>query len=329
VGSRVVSRAYGSIPRSHLLHNDGRGRFTDVTADIAPALAEAGMVTSAAWVDYDHDGALDLVVVGEWMPVRVFHQERGHFVDRTNAAGLSGTEGWWNSVTVTDVNGDGRPDLVLGNLGLNSYLRASPANSVTLYVYDFFHTGTLKQVLTFATGGARYPLASRDELLKLMPSLASKYPTYQSFAGRTVEEILPAVELRQAKVLEARVFASSIALNSGNGAFELRSLPVEAQFSPVYATVARDFDGDGRVDLLLAGNLYGVPPMLGRFDASEGVLLHGTGNGGFTALDPAASGVILAGQVRHMQPLRVHGSDVVAVARNNDTLRMFRLGPAR
>src|SRR5438876_1163007 len=125
VGRRVVSRHYGLTPRSCLLENDGTGHFRDVTLEKAPALAEVGMVTSAAWVDYDHDGKLDLIVVGEWMPVRVFHQENGRLVDRTAEAGLAGTEGWWNSVTVADLNGDGRPDLVLGNLGLNSYIRAS------------------------------------------------------------------------------------------------------------------------------------------------------------------------------------------------------------
>src|SRR5438034_9263447 len=149
VGRRVVARGYGLTPRSYLLENDGRGRFRDVTLEKAPGLAEAGMVTSAAWVDYDHDGKLDLIVVGEWMAIRVFQQEAGRFVDRTAGAGLSGTEGWWNSVTVADLNGDGRPDLVLGNLGLNSYLRASPAEPARMYVGDFGHNGTLEQILTY------------------------------------------------------------------------------------------------------------------------------------------------------------------------------------
>src|SRR5437016_2410050 len=148
VGRRVVSRHYGLTPRSYLLENDGTGHFRDVTLEKAPALAEVGMVTSAAWVDYDHDGKLDLIVVGEWMPVRVFHQENGRLVDRTAEAGLAGTEGWWNSVTVADLNGDGRPDLVLGNLGLNSYLRASPTEPTRMYVGDFGHNGTLEQILT-------------------------------------------------------------------------------------------------------------------------------------------------------------------------------------
>src|SRR6266542_6398946 len=222
VGSRVVSRAYGLIPRSHLLQNDGKGRFIDVTLENAPALSEAGMVTSAAWLDYDGDGKLDLVVVGEWMPVRVFRQENGKFVDRTAEAGLSGTNGWWNSITAADVNGDGRLDLVLGNLGLNSYIKASRDEPARLYVGDFFHSGGVKQILTFYKHGVSYPLAGRDELVRLMPALRSKYPSYSSFGASRIEDIFPASELKQAKVLEARNFASSIALNNGKGGFELR-----------------------------------------------------------------------------------------------------------
>src|SRR5205814_2890850 len=195
VGSRVVSRGYGLIPKSHLLQNDGNGRFTDVTLDLAPELSEAGMVTSSTWIDYDHDGKLDLIVVGEWMPVRVFHQENGRFVDRTAEAGLAGTEGWWNSVTVADLNGDGRPDLVLGNLGLNSYLQASPPEPARLYVGDFGHNGTLEQVLTFYKHGVSYPLAGRDELIGLIPRLRDRYVTYADFGAARVEDIFPAGDL--------------------------------------------------------------------------------------------------------------------------------------
>jgi hypothetical protein len=141
VGSRVVARSYGLIPRSHLLQNDGAGHFQDVTLEKAKGLSEAGMVSSAVWLDYDNDGKLDLIVAGEWMPVRVFHQENGRFVDRTNDAGLSGSNGSWNSVTAADLNGDGRNDLILGNLGLNSFMRASHKEPARMYVGDFLSDG--------------------------------------------------------------------------------------------------------------------------------------------------------------------------------------------
>ena len=325
VGSRVVPRAYGTLPYSHLLQNDGHGRFRDVTPDIAPGLSQAGMVSSATWIDYDHDGQLDLIVVGEWMPVRVFRQENGRFVDRTAAAGLAGTEGWWNTVTAADLNGDGRPDLVLGNLGTNSYIRASPKEPARLYVRDFFHNGTLEQILTFYKHGVSYPLAGRDQLVHLMPQLRSRYPSYRDFGASRIEDILPPGELRQATVLVAHQFESAVAMNRGDGTFELRPLPTEAQFAPIYAILADDFDGDGRTDLLVAGNFYGVPPVLGRYDASYGLLLHGSGDGRFDPVAMDRSDLLIEGQARHMGVLRRPGGErVVVVARNNDTLQFLR-----
>ncbi|HVH66789.1 MAG TPA: VCBS repeat-containing protein [Gemmatimonadales bacterium] len=325
VGRRVVARGYGLTPRSYLLENDGKGHFRDVTLEKAPDLAEVGMVTSAAWVDYDHDGRLDLIVTGEWMPVRVFHQENGHLVDRTREAGLAGTEGWWNSITVADLNGDGHPDLVLGNLGLNSYLRASPAEPAQLYLADFGHNGTLEQILTFYKHGVSYPVAGRDELISLIPTLRKRYASYADFGDSRIEDIFGSKELAQATVRAAKVFASSVAWNNGNGTFTLKPLPVEAQFAPIRAALTADFDGDGRTDLVVAGNDYGVPPVLGRYDASYGLLLRGMVNGRFEAVDMEQSGVVIDGQVRHMGWLRQAGGvRLIMVARNNDRLQVLR-----
>jgi len=326
VGSRVVAQRYGEIPKSHLLQNDGTGRFTDVTADKAPQLSEAGMVSSSAWVDYDNDGKLDLVVAGEWMPVRVFHQERGRLVERTKEVGLSGSNGWWNSVSVADLRGNGRKDLVLGNLGLNSYLKASAKEPVRLYVNDFAKNGALAQILTSYKHGVSYPAAGRDELLQAIPSLKSKYPSYTSFGASRIEDIIPAADIKSSKVLEAKTFASAVALNNENGTFTLRELPVEAQFAPVYTTVAEDFDGDGKTDLLLGGNFDGVTPLYGPYDASYGLLLHGRGDGSFEAVDMEKSGVMVEGQVRRMKLLRdAKGNRLVVIARNNDKPKILRL----
>ncbi len=324
VGSRVVARRYGETPRSTLLENDGRGHFRDVTDEKAKGLRLAGMVSSGAWLDTDGDGRLELVVAGEWMPVRLFRQEGGTFVERTKEAGLGGSEGWWNSVTVADVNGDGRADLVLGNLGLNSYLRATPDEPARMHVADFFNTGSLKQLITFYKGGVSYPVAGRDELVKLMPPLRQRYPSYKSFGAARLEEILPAAELRKATVLAARTFASAVALATGDR-FTLQPLPPEAQFFPVHAALVRDLDGDGTTDLLLGGNFHGVPPMYGRYDAGYGLLLRGLGGGRFAAVDLAASGVSIDGEVRDLKVVRGPGGEVrVAVARNNDTLLLLR-----
>ncbi len=325
VGSRVVAREYGVSPKSHLLQNDGRGHFTDVTETVAPGLLQAGMVTSAAWVDQDRDGALDLVVAGEWTPVRVYRQERGRFVDRTREAGLAGSEGWWNHVTAADLNGDGRPDLVLGNQGLNAYITASASQPAEMYVHDFFGNGTLEQIITFYKHGVSYPLATRDEMVKLMPALRAKYLTYKSFGASRVQDILPADELAKATVLKAHTFATAVAIAAADGTFSLTPLPVEAQFAPVYASLVRDFDGDGKVDILLGGNRMAAPPMLGQSDASYGQLLHGNGDGSFASVEMAQSGVRVRGEIRHLQPVRLSGGrTAIAVARNNDRIVFLR-----
>ena len=328
LGGRILPRGYGLVPKSYLLENDGNGHFVDVTQDKAPQLGEAGMVTAATWIDYDHDGKLDLVVVGEWMPVRVFHQESGKLIDRTKEAGLAGTNGWWNSVESADLRGTGRPDLVLGNLGLNSYIRASTKEPVRLYVGDFSHTGSgnVEQILTSYQGGVSYPIAGRDELLKKIPSLRAKYPTYKEFGAARVEDIFASSDLRNAQVREADTFASAIAVNKGDGTFTLKSLPTEAQLAPIYASATGDFDGDGKVDLLVGGNLYGVTPMLGRYDASYGLLMKGDGKGGFTPVDMTRSGVVIDGEVRDIRVIRgPSGKPRIIIARNNASVMVLQL----
>ncbi len=325
VGSGVVSRSYGLTPRSYLLENDGTGRFEDVTSERGSDLTDAGMVSSAVWVDYDSDGQLDLIVVGEWMPVRVFRQEDGQLVDRTAEAGLSETNGWWNTVSAMDLTGDGRPDLVLGNLGLNSDLRASRAEPVRLYLHDFSGDGVPDPILAVPKHGEQYPLATRDELIRQVPQLVDKFPTYATFGASRVEDIFEASDLEQAIVRDAYVFASGVALNNEDGTFDFRPLPVEAQFAPIAAALPHDFDGDGRVDLLLAGNFYAVPPARGRYDASYGLVLRGDGAGGYETIDMETSGLVVEGEVRDMKWLRRgNGERVILVARNDDSLRVLR-----
>ena len=325
VGARVVTGKYGLTPRSRLLRNEGNGRFTDVTSEIAPAIADVGMVTSATWVPGARQKGLDLIVVGEWMPVRVFRQENGRLVDRTAETGLTSSEGWWNSVQAADLDGDGRTDLVLGNLGLNSYLKASSTEPVRMYVHDFARNGTLQQIITSYKRGVSYPIATRDDLVRLIAPLRARFPSYASFGASRVEDIFAATDLQQAIVREARMFASAVAMAQPDGRYRLEPLPPEAQFAPVYASVARDLDGDSRTDLLIAGNLYGVQPMLGSYDASDGLLLRGMGGGRFSAVDMDRSHVMIEGEVRDMKVVRsALGGDLIAVARNNDRLQLLR-----
>ena len=323
VGSRVVAREYGRTPTSHLLRNNGAGQFTDVTESVAPGLARAGLVTSAQWADVNGDTRPDLVVVGEWMPVRIWINRGDRLEEQAAASGLAAASGWWNSLSVADLNGDGAPDLVLGNAGTNGVLRASAREPVRMYVHDFTGTGSTKQIITRFVQGVAYPLAGRDELVKLMPAIRGKYPTFTAFGASRLEDVFDPAEIAKAEVKKATTFESAVAINDGRGRFTLRPLPVAAQLSMTFATLITDANGDGHQDIFLAGNAYGVPPVIGRYDASRGVLLHGDGAGGFR---PAEATVFptIDGQVRALAPVRRAGKPPwMAVARNGAPLQLL------
>lgn len=327
VGGRVSPWAYGADPPSMLLRNDGKGHFTDVTATLAPELARVGMVTDAVWCDVDHDGRLDLVVVGEWMPITIFHNEGGGRLKRMQVPGLENSYGWWNRIVAGDFNGDGKIDFVVGNLGLNSLFHASPNEPVTMYVKDFDGNGMADQVISIYNHGVSYPLAQRDELLGALPFLASRFPRYKDYAGKTVTDIFTPQELAGAVVKRATTFATSLVLNNGDGSFRVVPLPDEAQLAPVYGILAGDFDHDGHTDLLLAGNFDGFKPQIGRMAASYGLLLRGDGKGTFTPVRAPESGFFVPGQARDIQRLRTARGDLYVVTRNNDRPLFFRSLP--
>src|SRR5216117_1861539 len=328
VGGRVVPWHYGVDPRSMLLQNDGRGHFTDVTKRLAPELERIGMVTDAVWRDVDGDGRPDLIVVGEWMPITVFHNAGGGKLIRVKAAGLEQSEGWWNRIVAGDFTGHGRVDFIVGNLGLNTRFQASTAEPVTMYVKDFGGSGVSKQILSVYNHGIRYPIAMRDELIRALPYLKPRYPRYEDYAGQTVTDIFSAAELAGATVKQAHTFATALVRNNGDGSFTLVPLPLEAQLAPVYGILAQDLDGDGKPDLLLAGNFDGVQPEIGRMSASYGLVLRGDGRGRFTPVPPAQSGFMVPGQARDIQRVKTRRGDLYVVARNNDRALVFRAAPS-
>ena len=325
VGGRVVPWAYGADPQSMLLHNDGNGHFTDVTAAMAPELQHVGMVTDAVWRDVDGDGRLDLVVVGEWMPITVFHNEGGGKLRRMPVRGLENSEGWWNRIVAADVNGDGKVDFVVGNLGLNSRLHATPKEPATMYVKDFDGDGSMEQIISLYNRGKSYPLPLRDDLLRALPSLTSRFPTYKDYATKTVTDIFTPQELADAIQKKVSTFATSVALNNGDGSFTLVPLPDEAQIAPVYGILATDLDHDGHTDLLVAGNFDGFRPEIGRMAASYGLVLRGDGKGHFTPVRVSQSGFFVPGQSRDIARVRTPRGDLFVVARNNDRPLIFRL----
>ena len=323
VGGRLVPWRYGTDPASALLLNDGRGHFTDVTERVAPGLAHVGMVTDALWRDVDGDRRVDLVVVGEWMPVTIFRNAGGRLA-RLETPGLEKSHGWWNRLVAGDFTGDGRVDFVVGNLGLNTRLQASEREPVSMLVKDFDHNGYAEQIVASYQGGKSCPLVLRDDLIKALPYLKARYLNYEDYAGQTVADIFTAEDLADAVKKEAYTFATTLVRNDGNGRFTLVPLPREAQLAPVYGILPADVDEDGKTDLLLAGNFDGMKPEIGRLAGSYGLLLRGDGAGGFAPVPAARSGFFVPGQSRDIQRMRTPGGTVYVVARNADRPLVFR-----
>ncbi|MEO6498976.1 MAG: VCBS repeat-containing protein, partial [Mucilaginibacter sp.] len=322
VGVRVKPFQYGYPCKGYILQNNGKGIFTDVTARVSPALQEAGMITDGKWFDYDRDGKADLVIAGDYMPVRVFHNEHGEL--KEIATGLQHSNGWWNRLVIADINGDGYDDIIAGNHGLNSRFKASETKPVCMYVSDFDENGSVEQVICCYNGDSSYPMALRHDLVGVLPYLKKKYLKYESYKNQTIGDIFSSEQLSKAVKLNAYELRSSVFINNRNGGFTKKALPAEAQLSPMYGLSAADYDGDGKVDLLMGGNLYQSKPEAGIYDASYGVLLKGDGLGGFRALSAGQSGINIKGAVRSIVSLKAGKKTIVVVAKNNDKLDIFK-----
>lgn len=303
VGGRAVPGRYPETPESFLLVNDGKGRFTNQTAALAPALRNVGMVTDAKFVDLNADNNPELVVVGEWMPVAVYESEGGKWVDKTGAFFEKPLRGWWNRLSVSDFNRDGKPDLLVGNWGENSQIRASDAQPAELYAADFDGNGSVEPILCAYVRGKSYPYVTRDELLNQLSAFRARYPSYESYADATLTDLFDAATLEKAAHLTANCLQTSLLLSHQSGKFTRAPLPREAQYAPVHAIAVLDADRDGHDDLLLAGNESRAKIRLGRMDANYGVLLRGDGRGGFRHVDQPRSGLYLTGDVRGVAKL--------------------------
>jgi hypothetical protein len=324
VGGRVVAGRYGEIPVSRLLINDGTGRFTIADDLKAPGLKSIGMVTDAAWTDIDKDGWPDLVIVGEWMPITVFKNQKGHLSNITSSLDLDKSTGLWTCLKLADINNDGLDDILVGNWGTNSKLYASPENPLRLYVDDFDKNGSLDQVLAINKGGEYYPFLGKDELdNQLSAVVKKKYLEYSSFAGQTVNEIL-GEKLANAKKFEASMLSSVLLLNNGKGGFSIQQLPGPVQWSPVFGFLVQDISRDGKPDIMAVGNFYGVLPYEGRYDANCGTVLLNIGNNKFKMAAPGQTGFMVSGEIRDIKALRsVGGKTIIAVARNNNRMKFF------
>ena len=324
VGIRLFPFLYGIPVNGYLLENDGHGNFSNVSGKQAPGLKGIGMITDMTWADVDNDGDSDMVIVGDWMPVKIFINDNGIFTDESERFGLSNTEGWWNVIITKDLNGDGNVDFVLGNHGLNSRFKASAQQPVTMYVNDFDLNGSVEQIICAYNGNKSYPVVMKNDLIKQIPALENKYIKFEDYMEQTIEDIFPDEVLQRAVKLYARVLESCVMINTGLETFHLNSLPVEAQFSPVYAIAADDFDTDGICDIIVGGNQYRAKPQTGIYNAGYGLFLKGNTDETLDAVPSVISGFFTKGEIRDLQILNIFGSCIIAVVRNNNKPEFYK-----
>jgi hypothetical protein len=327
VGGRQKPGHYPEPVNSFLLQNNskpGKIKFTNITNANARPLMELGMVTDAVWVDVDNDTWLDLMVVGEWMSPVLLKNNQGTFENISEASGLSKEVGWWFSISSADFDGDGDDDLIAGNLGLNYKYKATPEAPFEVYQKDFDNNGNLDIVLGYYDLGNLYPLRGRQCSSNQMPFIKEKYKDYNSYAQATLPEVYGDTNLKAAIHYKATNFATCYFQNNGDGTFSMRPLGKIAQRSSVNAINISDFDADGKLDMVLLGNLYASEVETPRNDASIGVFLKGDGKGGFTEIPAIASGLYVKGDVRNAEMINVSGGKkALVVAKNDDFLQLI------
>lgn len=298
VGGRAIPGRYPETPESYLLINDGKGHFTDQAERYNAALKTIGMVTCAVWADMNGDGKPDLIVAGEWMPVTVFENTGNRLVDATAKYLDRSYHGMWNTLTVTDLNKDGHPDIIAGNLGLNSQIKASDQEPAALYYSDFDHNGTIDPILCFYIQHQSYPYVTRDQLIEQLPGMRPKFPDYKSYADATISDVFSPQQLSGAHHLAVNCLQTMCLISNKTGKLKPVQLPPQAQYSPVFTITCLDYDHDGNTDLLLCGNINRAGVHFGKYDANYGVLLKGNGKGSFNYVDQSQSGFHIKGDVR-------------------------------
>ena len=323
VGGRLSPQQYPLSGMSFILENRG-GKFVDVTDRVAPGLKKIGMVTAGLWTDVDSDNQIDLITVGEWMPISVYKNTNGHFENVTAALGLDKSVGWWNSINGADLDQDGDIDYVLGNLGLNTKFKTSLDTPVRVYIDDFNKDGKQEAILGNFLQGVNYPAHPRDDLFQQMPQLKKLFPSYKAFADVSMDRFLSITKTTNPKTLSADIFESCILINQGDSSWRLKPLPMEAQFAPIYGVTVGDNNGDGFDDILVTGNSFAPDVLTGQYDAFKGLYLTGDGNGNFEATSVQQSGFLSDDDEKSLVSL--FGKDdkaLIVVAANNGRLKSW------
>ncbi len=326
IGGRSISKNYSKTPTSYLLLNDGKGKFSFSTEPISNSLQHLGMVTDASWVDVDHDGWLDLVIVGEWMKPTLFKNNHGTLVKSELTKNDDALTGWWCSMKSADINGDGFDDLLLGNYGLNSKLTAKEGYPLKMYSKDINHIGKDDQIVAIAKGTQYFPFLNKEDIERQLPYIRKKFLDYGSMAGKTIEEIF-GEKLDSAKVFSASTLASTLLLNDGKGHYIPMPLPASFQWAPIFSFEVGDFNGDGVKDILAGGNFFGTTPFEGRYDGMALTLGIGNNKGNFKVVMPLpASFEKLNGEIRDIKSIKLpdHKSGLL-LGVNNQKLVLFEV----
>lgn len=325
VGGRVVPGKYPVSPGSFLLLNDGKGNFTNATNTVAPGLKNIGMVTDALWIDINKDGRNDLIVVGEWMPIKVFINRDKVLKDESGNYIKFASSGWWNKIYADDFDGDGDKDLVIGNIGLNTQFHSNEREPLQLYYKDFDGNGSVDPVFCYYINGISYPANSRDDLAEQLPIVKKKFLEYHQYADATIKEIFEPEQLKDANVLQVTEQSTLYLQNDGEKGFTKKLLPAQAQYAPVYAITSLDANKDGKKDLLLAGNNSWTRIKFGRYSANHGVLLIGDGKGNFNYVSQAQSGLNVRGNVRSTLAIKTGNTESIFFGMNNAPVMSYRL----
>ena len=327
VGGRLVPGNYPVPAKSYLLENiseNGSPKFKDITPTIAPELKKIGLVTDASWADIDKDGWTDLVVVGEWMPITVFKNTNGKFENTTENHALKESTGWWFSIKSGDFDKDGDIDFIAGNLGLNFKYKANAEETFDIYLNDFDKNDTNDIVLSYYNDGKEYPLRGRECSSQQIPNIKKKFQDYDSFSTATLEDVYTEEALENSLHYQVKSFAS-VYVENDNGKLITHQLPVEAQISNINQIIVKDFDHDGNLDAVIAGNLYSAEVETPRNDASNGLFLKGDGNGNFEAIRALESGLYIPGDVKDLHLISSGKEEYILAAKNSDYLQMVKL----
>ncbi|MEM9544405.1 MAG: VCBS repeat-containing protein [Bacteroidota bacterium] len=323
VGEGLKPFLYG-VPGQGQLLMQSEGKFLNVAGKKSPDFKQMGLINDAATADLNGDGFDDLIVVGDYMPVHIYMGSSDGFMPLDTSSETSQALGWWNTIKTADLDNDGDLDIIAGNHGTNTRFKADKEHPVCMHINDFDQNGSVEQIVCIFSGERSLPLALRHDLVKQLPGLKKRYLKYDSYVDQTMEDMFSAAERAKMITLRATEMRSMVFLNE-NGKFKSAPLPTEAQLSAIYAIEAVDLNADGILDLILGGNLYNVKPEVGRYDATDGVVLLGLGDGTFSYLDDTNSGFIAPGEIRAIKKIDIDGSPSIVVARNNDTPLIFQL----